>query len=400
MMWSEKGEVLLRIMNPTKEPVTIYKRKLIGFMKPVPVKSEINGVKVHRITNDALHSATETMKESETSATEWTSHRLFKELKLEEIEIPDGDKRRLKDILWNHRTCFSTHEFDLGSCNFFTAGINLKPDARPQYVPPIPVPYKRREALNKHLEGMERAGIIEETKDHSLWNSRVYLLPKPNQPGQFRFVGDFRALNAQCLPDSYNIPNINHVADRIGGAKFYSTFDLSKSFFQVNYDEKSSKLTAFTANNRRFVFKRMVMGHLSSSQQFSRMVDCLLESIPLDQICYFLDDLMLASLDISSHLDRLELLLEKLQQADLKLKPKKCVVLRKSVQFVGWTISEQGLSINKDRVKAILELPPPRTIKEAQKLMGFLSYNRRFVKGFAGLAKPIYDLIDKKKKFL
>ena len=398
MMWSEKGEVPLRIMNPTDEPVTIYKRKLVGFMKPIPVKSELNGVKVHRITDDGLHSTAKNIKDF-TPGTEWTSQRLFDELKVDEIKISDSDKGRLKDILWNHRKCFSTHEFDLGTCNFFTAEINLKPDAQPQYVPPISVPYKRRDAMNQHLEGMERAGIIEETNDHSLWNSRVFLVPKPHQPGQFRFVADFRALNGQCLPDKYTIPNINHVADRIGGAKYYSTFDLSKSFFQVNYDEKSSKLTAFTANDRRYIFKRMVMGHLSSSQQFSRMVDCLLESIPLDQICYFLDDLMLASLDVTSHLDRLELLLDKLQHADLKLMPKKCVLLRESVQFVGWTISEQGISINNERVKAILELPPPRTIKEAQRLMGFLSYNRRFVKGFAGLAKPIYDLIDRKKKF-
>ena len=64
-------------------------------------------------------------------------------------------------------------------------------------------------------------------------------------------------------PCSNTIPNINHVADRIGGAKWYSTFDLCKSFFQVIYDKESSRLTAFTVNSKRYIFKKMVMGHLS-----------------------------------------------------------------------------------------------------------------------------------------
>ena len=55
--------------------------------------------------------------------------------------------------------------------------------------------------------------------------------------------------------------------------------------------------------------------------------------------------------------------------------------------------------INDERVKAVKDLPAPRNYKETQKVMGFLSYHRRFVKGFAGLAKPIYELLDKDKKF-
>ena len=77
----------------------------------------------------------------------------------------------------------------------------------------------------------------------------------------------------------------------------------------------------------------------------------------------------------------------------------KCTLLRKSLEFVGWTISEKGLSVNDERVKAVKELCPPSNRKETQKVMGFLGYHRKFVKGFAGLAKPIYELIDKDRKF-
>ena len=119
------------------------------------------------------------------------------------------------------------------------------------------------------------------------------------------------------------------------------------------------------------------------------MMDRLLANIPLDQLCYFLDDLCLASNSIKSHLDRLELILDKLLASNM---------LKQEVQFVGLTISQNGIRMNEDRIKAVSELRPPRSIKETQQVMGFLSYNRKFVKGFADLAKPIYSLIDKQRK--
>ena len=78
-----------------------------------------------------------------------------------------------------------------------------------------------------------------------------FLVCKPHQPGKFRFVADFRALNSQCLPDTYCLPNINTVTDKLAGAKVFSTFDLSKSFYQVDYDCESVGLTAFTANGKK-----------------------------------------------------------------------------------------------------------------------------------------------------
>ena len=97
---------------------------------------------------------------------------------------------------------------------------------------------------------------------------------------------------------------------------------------------------------------------------------------------------MVASMDVATHLDRLELLLSKLASANLKLMPAKCELLKTKVEFVGLTISEAGVSVNDQRVTAVKEIPAPRTLKECQKVMGFLNYNHKFVEGFAGLAKP------------
>ena len=400
--YSEDRKIPVRVLNTTDEPIILYERKLLGFLDPPMQETrEMKGVKVvQRIVANGNKQHTDN-KTHQSSADSWTEERLFRELRVDQLEISSEEKIRLKGIIWKYRDVFSKHEFDLGTCNFFKARINLRRDAEPQYVTPIQTPYKQQEALQDHLDGLIGAGVVEEASrsNHGLWNSRVFLIAKPHQPGKFRFVADFRALNSQCLPDTYMLPNINTVTDKMAGAKLFSTFDLSKSFYQVDYDAKSVGLTAFTANGKRYVFRKMVMGHLSSSSQFARMIDGLLETIPMDQLAYFLDDLMLASMDVTSHLDRLETLLTKLATANLKLMPAKCELLKKKVEFVGLTISEEGVSVNDQRVEAVKEIPPPRTLKECQKVMGFLNYNHKFVKGFSGLAKPIYQLIDKKRKF-
>ena len=380
------------------EPVVLHKRKLIGFMNPCGNK-EVGQVTVQRISADTTPDRSPL---SSSKVTGWTRDRLFEQLKVDEMPLDGPERKRMEDILWRRRECFSKDEFDLGTCNFFEAKIKLKPDATPQYIPPIPIAYKHQDEMQKHLDGMERAGIIEEV-DHntSFWNSRVFLVAKPHQPGAFRFVADFRSLNSQTLPDTYQLPNIKHISDRIGGAKIFSVFDLSKSFFQVKYDQKSRPLTAFSVNGKKYIFQRMVMGHCNSSAQFSRMVDHLMANIPLDQLCYFLDDLCVASNDTASHMDRIDLVLGRLVSANLKLLPKKCNFLKSSVSFCGITLSENGQSINADRIEAVKKLQPPRTSKEGMEVMGFLSYNRPFVPGFAALAKPLYALIDmsnKKKK--
>ena len=330
---------------------------------------------------------------------DWTRDKLFQALNVEGMEISAKEKGEMKDLLWKYRGCFSTHKNDLGTCNMFEATINLKPDHIAQWTPSRPVPYKRRDQLQKELENLLEADVIEEAKERSNWNSPVFLVPKPGKKEAWRWVADMRGLNTQCLPDNFQLPNINYVADKVGGNTWYSTFDLSQSFHQVNYDEKSRPLTAFTCSGRRFWYKKMVMGHRNSAQQFSRCMAKLLANVPFDQLVAFLDDLLLASDDVTTHLSRLEYVLQRFAAAEMKLTPEKCKFLQKEVKYVGLTISQDGLRITNERVKAVRELLPPRSFKELQSVLGFLNYNRKFVKNFAALSKPLYDLLKRGKPF-
>ena len=390
-----KKGIPIECLNLSDKAVTIKQNQILGLLCPHSSINRISGVKINRLENDdcSINNI------PQTGSLKWTQEKLFEELNINQLDISEEQASRMKEIVWKYKDCFSINDQDLGNCNFFEGKIQLKENAEPKWIPSGKTPYKLQPELDKHIAELIEADVIEPCKTHSSWNSRVFLVPKPNRPSQFRFVADLRGLNSQCLPDSYELPNVNHVADCIGGNKLYSTLDLSQSFHQISYEESSKPLTAFSNRGMRYWYKRMVMGQCSSSSQFARMMNKLLTNIPIRNLIYFLDDLLIASNDVNTHLDRIEAVLKRFKDANLKLKPKKCSFLQKQVKFVGLTISEEGMQVNEDRVKALLELKAPTTRKETQSILGFFGYNRRFIKHYAAMSKPLYQLLNKGTRF-
>lgn len=398
----KKRMLPVKLINSTDKDIVLYKRKLLGFLNPVDIADDnrhLRNIQVNRIssveqqTGDAANPVGK-----DTLPREWTRARLFEELKVDDVCISDELKSKLKDILWDNREAFSTHPNDIGNCNLYKASIELKTGTSPVWTPSRPVAYKLRGEMQKHIQAMLDAGVIGHCPE-SKFNTPVFITEKPNKPGNYRFLADFRGVNSVCVPDNYELPNVNHVVDKLSKSSWFSSVDMSQSFHQVRFTEESRPMTAFTCNGRRYWYLRMIMGYRNSSAQFSRMMDRLLSNIPIDELCYFLDDILLASTTPESHLDKLDLLLKAIRAAALKLTPSKTELMRKQVTFVGLTISEAGVQVTEDRVKSILNLSPPKTKKQLQKTMGVLGYNRKFVRNFAAIAKPLYALLHKDCKF-
>ena len=387
--------VPIQCIQTRNEPVTLYKNQLLGFVKPVIVEND-----VHSITSSTAVPISDNCPENNAysklsdCSNKWTRESLDAALSLHELEISREEKQRLSDIVWNFRDCFSTNKFDLGTCTTYKAKIELKKDYVAKWIPSRPVPYKLQPHMDAEIKGLLKAKVIEPCNVQSKWNSQIFLVEK-NEPGKFRFVCDMRSVNSQCLPDSYELSNINHVLDKVGRCKYWSSLDFTQSFHQIEYEESSKPICAFMYKGIRYMFSKMAMGHRNSSSNFSRMLDKLLATLPIHTLCYFVDDLLLASMTVSDHLDKLIVLLEKFRFAGLKLSPSKCSLLRKEVHFVGITINQDGISINKDRIKAITNLAPPVNRKELMSVLGVFSYNRKFIAQFTDKAKPLYDLLKK-----
>ena len=116
------------------------------------------------------------------------------------------------------------------------------------------------------------------------------------------------------------------------------------------------------------------MGEKSSAQLFTRMMQKLLATLPLEHIAYFIDDLILFTTNIASHIDLLEQLFERLREANLTLAPHKCFLLREELSYVGVTVTKEGIKVNDERIEAIQRLQAPRNIGELQSILGTFNF--------------------------
>ena len=383
------GEIHLKVLNVGDESIKLRAGERAGQLEPIPDYSPMTGVRWEPEDNTVNGVSSE-----ETRLERWTKEELFGRLNLEKCseEVGEEDKRRLKELLWKRRHVFSKDEYDIGCSNFFEAEVNLKHDAEPRWTNPIPTAYKLREEMKRNISEMMKAGVVEELDEPSEWNSPIFLVKK-KAPGSYRLVADLRNLNKECMADSYPLPNLNHVLDTIGGDKLYSSMDLAKGFWQVPYSERSKKVTAFLHDGRQYAFSRMIMGHKNSSASFTRMMRKLLETVPIKQVIHFIDDIFLSSSTVPEHLERLDRLLGRFEEGNLKISPDKTELVRKEVKFVGVSVSEKGVRITEDRVKDLLNLRSPISRKEVMAAMGAFNYVRKWVKNYSTITRPIYALL-------
>ena len=401
MVNSRENLVPVRVMNPSDKPITLHKRTWLGKLKPLDLGERVMRVTAETVeTGDGLgHQITsDSTAEEEPVRTEWDKESLFKELKLNDLNISESEKDELRELCWNYKSIFSTNEHDLGCCNFYEAHLELKENYKPRWVPSRPIPYKYRSEMDRQIRGLLRSGVIEECTEHSNFNSCVFLVPSKSKAP--RLVADLRLVNMELKDDLMELPNINHILDKVGDRNLYSTLDLSKSFHQVPYSRESRPITQFLYNGRPYQFARMVMGLKNSSSSFTRMIMTLISGLGVcDSLAYFIDDLIVFTRDVKSHIQVLGLLFHRLQLGNLKLTPRKCHFLREEVEYVGITLTKDGVKMNDSRIQHIKDLKPPTNKAELQSVLGMLNYSKKFCRRYSEIARPLYALLRKKSHF-
>ena len=211
-----------------------------------------------------------------------------------------------------------------------------------------------------------------------------------------RLCVDYRELNRKSGVDRHPIPRIQETLDNLGGNSWFSAvLDQGKAYHQGFLQPESQPLTAFITPWGLYEWIRIPFGLSNAPATFQRFMETTLADLR-DEICVpYLDDIIVVSASFDDHVRHLRLVLERLKENGVKLKPKKCTIFKREVVFLGRIISKDGYKLDPSTIATILcmQETPPKTVNEVRKLMGFLNYYRRYIENFFAMAKPIYDIV-------
>ena len=300
------------------------------------------------------------------------------------------ERRKLYQVLNEYSDVLSRGENDLGRTDLVRHRIDTD-DAPPVRQPLRRHPPAHLDAIQQHVSAMLQQDIIESAQ--SPWASNIVLVRKKD--GTLRCCIDYRQVNNVTRKDAYPLPRTDMCLDAMTGASWFSTFDLRSSYHQVMLEPAHTDKTAFICREGMFKFKTMPFGLCNAGATFQRLMDTLMSGLTFEICLVYLDDIIVFGRDVDEMLGRLKLVLQRLRDAKLKIKPSKCSLLQKSVEFLGHLVSENGISAHPDKVSTILEWPTPCSVREVRAFIGICSYYRRFVKDFAQIAAPLHNLTGK-----
>lgn len=299
----------------------------------------------------------------------------------------DRFKQISSEVVGLGRTTLMKHTIDTG-------------DAAPVRTKQYQLSPEKREALQVELDKMLKLGVV--APSESPWNNPVLLVPKAE--GEWRFCLDSRKLNAVSKGDAYAVPYIPQILDSLKEARFLSSIDLASSFWQIPLDESSKEKTSFSVPGRGlFRFEVVPFGLCGASSRQQRLMDLLFNTGFADDIIdgmvyVYVDDIVVVSSSLESHLTLLDRVLGKLKYANLTVNFKKCKFFRSSLKYLGFVVDEMGLRTDPDKVRAILDFPVPESAKQVKMFLGTASWYRRFIRDFASIAAPLNALTSTAKK--
>ena len=312
-----------------------------------------------------------------------------------EAEKKNKHSRSLADLLKEYDDVFSKSDADLGRLpDKYRFELSTETE--------IPVAQRARKAphfvrdqIRKQVKEMKENGKIRTS--NSAWASPVLLVKKPN--GEYRFACDYRELNKITKADRYPIGDLTAAQNTMAGARYFSTLDLRSGYHQVPMSPEATEKSAFITQDGLFEFLVLSFGLKNAPGHFSRMMDKVLMGLTWELCLVYLDDVIVWGKDEEEHLENLKKVLERFREAGVTLRADKCTFMAPSVKYLGHVFQEGGYRPDPDKVKSLSKLKSPEDVKGVKRVLGMLSFYRRFLPNMAIVAAPMTQLLKKDKVF-
>ena len=391
----EDNSIQVVLENRTDQPQTLPAGLMVGCWTPQSDIKQIIPLTTSEVTTYRTKvSCNQEGATLQKSADVPVMEELVKTLPTTGGDLPQSARQAALELFEEYTDVFALKSSELGRTNLVEHEIDVG-DSRPIRLPPRRVPLHKLEVVESALQEMEEKGVIRAS--HSPWSAPIVIVQKKD--GSARFCVDYRALNEKTRKDAYPIPRVEDNLDALEGSRWFSTLDLAAGYWQVAVAEKDKPKTAFTTKFGLYEFNVLPFGLTNGPATFQRLMERVLKGLQWRILVLYLDDIVIFSKTWEEHVQRLRQVFQRLREAGLKLKPKKCQLFRTQVGFLGHIIDGDGIHTDPDKIRTIQDWPTPSDLHEVRVFLGLTSYYRRFVKDYASVASPLYELTRKGVEF-
>ncbi|KAG7578951.1 Ribonuclease H-like superfamily [Arabidopsis thaliana x Arabidopsis arenosa] len=271
-----------------------------------------------------------------------------------------------------------------------------------------------KEVVKKEILKLLDADVIYPISD-STWVSPVHCVPKKggmtvvkNEKDELiptrtitghRMCIDYRKLNAASRKDHFPLPFIDQMLERLANHPYYCFLDGYSGFFQIPIHPNDQEKTTFTCPYGTFAYKRMPFGLCNAPATFQRCMTSIFSDLIEEMVEVFMDDFSVYGSSFSSCLLNLCRVLTRCEETNLVLNWEKCHFMVREGIVLGHKISEKGIEVDKGKIEVMMQLQPPKTVKDIRSFLGHAGFYMRFIKDFSKIARPLTRLLCKEAEF-
>lgn len=212
--------------------------------------------------------------------------------------------------------------------------------------------------IKDEIDKLINAGFIREVY-YPKWLANIVPVKKKN--GQVRICVDFRDLNEACPKDEFPLPITELLIDATTGFGALSFMDGFSGYNQIKMAPEDEELTAFRTPKGIYCYPVMPFGLKNAGATYQRTMTNIFNDILHNTIECYVDDLVVKTKKRENHLNDLRKVFDRLRKYQLKMNPLKCAFGVTFGKFLGFVVRYQGIEIDPTKIKAIMEMPPPRT---------------------------------------
>lgn len=274
--------------------------------------------------------------------------------------------------------------------------ITLKDNARPVVHAARKIPFAIKDDLKSELNNLEKLNIIKKVTEPTDWVNSLVIVRKSN--GKLRFCIDPSDLNNNIAREYFQIPTLDDIMSNLNGAKYFSVLDASNGFWQMPIDESSSKLCTFNTPFGRYRFLRLPFGLSCAPEIFQRQMVQFIDDI--EGVVTYFDDVLIFAKSVEEHNSILERVLERFKKFNLKLNKSKSKFCVTKIKYLGHIISNNGITADDEKIKAINSMQKPVDKTSLQRFLGMITYLGRFINNLSDKTAPLRQLLQKENAWV